>query len=226
MREERGPDVAINAPKIFSRTSFSGSHGLSQSLDKADRKPALDAAGGQAWEAGCSEARPRPGVASWSLGVGSQEGGERGWVGSGQGGRGGEGQGQRERQRRCGVRVPPPTPRLGPAVPRVRTGGGPVSAHVTGVRPRAGTANPPCSSEAFSPTPDAYLSLRKARVGGVGKSYFVHAISECFEYPPVGLGGTGGERSFPLSAMVLASFPLSRLQLLGVGVAAGRQQHS
>lgn len=31
-----------------------------------------------------------------------------------------------------------------------------------------------------------------------------------------GLGGTGGDISFPLSAVLLASFPLSRLQLLGV----------
>lgn len=32
----------------------------------------------------------------------------------------------------------------------------------------------------------------------------------------VGLGGTGGVISLPLSDMFLASFPLSRLQLLGV----------
>lgn len=31
-----------------------------------------------------------------------------------------------------------------------------------------------------------------------------------------GLGGTGGDISFPLSDVFLASFPLSRLQLLGV----------
>lgn len=30
--------MAINSPKNFSRISFSGSHSLSQSLDKADRK--------------------------------------------------------------------------------------------------------------------------------------------------------------------------------------------
>lgn len=72
----------------------------------------------------------------------------------------------------------------------------------------------------------AHLSLRTSRVGGVSKSYFVQVISECFKYPPVGLGGTGGEISFPLSDTFLASFPLSRLQLLGVGFAAGRQQHS
>lgn len=36
----------------------------------------------------------------------------------------------------------------------------------------------------------------------------------------VGLGGIGGEISFPLSDMFLASFPLSRLQLLGVGFTA------
>lgn len=46
-------------------------------------------------------------------------------------------------------------------------------------------------------------------------------------YPPVsaGRGGTGGESSLPLSARLLASFPLSRLQLLGVGFTAGREQH-
>lgn len=36
----------------------------------------------------------------------------------------------------------------------------------------------------------------------------------------VGLGGTGGDSSFPLSDMLLASLPLSRLQLLGVGFTA------
>lgn len=35
-----------------------------------------------------------------------------------------------------------------------------------------------------------------------------------------GRGGTGGEGSFPPPAVLLASFPLSRLQLLGVGFTA------
>lgn len=74
----------------------------------------------------------------------------------------------------------------------------------------------------FPSNTGAYPSPRKSRVGGVSKSYFMKVISERFEYAPVGLGGTGGERSFPPSDMLLASFPLSRLQLLGVGV-AGRQ---
>lgn len=38
-----------------------------------------------------------------------------------------------------------------------------------------------------------------------------------------GLGGTGGDISFPLSDVFLASFPLSRLQLLGVEFTAGRE---
>lgn len=38
-----------------------------------------------------------------------------------------------------------------------------------------------------------------------------------------GLGGTGGDISFPLSDVFLASFPLSRLQLLGVVFTAGRE---
>ena len=70
--------------------------------------------------------------------------------------------------------------------------------------------------------------LRKSgQVGVVGKkkSYFKEVIVKCFKYPPVcvGLGGTGGEISFPPSDMFLASFPLSRLQLLGVGFTAGRE---
>jgi len=38
-----------------------------------------------------------------------------------------------------------------------------------------------------------------------------------------GLGGTGGDTSFPISDVFLASFPLSRLQLLGVVFTAGRK---
>lgn len=41
-----------------------------------------------------------------------------------------------------------------------------------------------------------------------------------------GLGGTGGDISFPLSDVFLASFPLSRLQLLGVAFTAGREWKS
>lgn len=66
------------------------------------------------------------------------------------------------------------------------------------------------------------------QAGVVNKSYFMKVIVKCFKYPPVcvGLGGTGGEISFPPSDMFLASFPLSRLQLLGVGFTAGREKHS
>lgn len=146
---------------------------------------------------------------------------ERGWVGRGRGGRGGEAQGQRECSRLSRVRAPSPTLRRGPAVQWAGTGGPClVSRDRSPAESEHGKPGPPLRG--FPSNTGAYPSPRKSRVGGVSKSYFMKVISERFEYAPVGLGGTGGERSFPPSDMLLASFPLSRLQLLGVGV-AGRQ---
>lgn len=70
------------------------------------------------------------------------------------------------------------------------------------------------TGEGVKDCPGPFNGDRPAGEGETG------AVCLAGEAVSAGRGGTGGERSRPLSAMLLASFPLSRLQLLGVGFTA------